>query len=176
MTPESVCQLCEEICKAMVAYPDKLKLLVSKGNSATSITITAHAADVRRLIGAKGSTFMALKNIIGCLGEAIRHQVVLTTVLDGGGDRSELPPFKMRPDWNAELVVDLLDRAIAIMDGDAYVDLKEPNSDEIHARRVTIRSHPSSGRIERQLGNLQVLFNAVAMANGGHLLVDSAAL
>ena len=63
---------------------------------------------------------------------------------------------------------------VAILDGESTVELLEKQDGDTHARRVVIHFPPSAARVSRQLGNLQILFNAVAMANGGHLLVDSA--
>lgn len=170
MNQTEATSLIGDICKALSVHHGQLDVEVRPGNHTTTVTIHAHAADARRLIGRSGMTFMAMKRLFASVGEALRHQLVVLRVVDCGGDKYDLPPFKLSPEWPSGMVFDLVERSVQLLDEEAEMVL-ESGGDGIECRVIVTKTGPNP-RVRRNLRNLQDLFEAVAKANGGTLVVD----
>jgi hypothetical protein len=74
-------ELIEEIAKALVDYPDEIRVTAIEGSQVTVLELRAHPQDLGKVIGREGRTVKAIRTLLGAIG-AKRHKRFSLEVLE----------------------------------------------------------------------------------------------
>ena len=69
--------LAECIVKTLVNYPEQVVVRETKGISTTILELEVHKADIGKVIGKKGVTITALRNILSAAAAKERRRIIL---------------------------------------------------------------------------------------------------
>lgn len=73
----SMRELVEVIAKALVDFPDEVKVNEVEGQQTTVLELRVAAADLGKVIGKQGRTARAVRTILGAAGMKLRKRFVL---------------------------------------------------------------------------------------------------
>ncbi len=70
-------ELVEAIAKALVDYPDQVRVRAIEGEQITVFELRVHASDLGKVIGRQGRVAESIRTILGAAGMKLRKRVTL---------------------------------------------------------------------------------------------------
>lgn len=165
-----------DLIQEFVLRPEQIEVRTAVAGHAAFLTVQANPSDVRRIIGAKGAHFRALKEICKAITSKTGHSVMLNHLPFEESQPDRYPKFKLNRNWPVQKISDLLQRAAkaCLLNDDMVAveakDLEDPNS----LLTVHVAQEEPSARLEAISAALAIIFNAVGSANGRTLHLEFA--
>jgi predicted RNA-binding protein YlqC (UPF0109 family) len=70
-------ELLELITKALVDYPDQIKVRATEGEQVIVLELRVHSSDLGKVIGRQGRTVSSIRVILGAAGMKLRKRITL---------------------------------------------------------------------------------------------------
>jgi len=70
-------ELVEEIAKALVDYPDEIRVTAVEGSEITVLELRANPEDLGKIIGRQGRTAQAIRILLGAAGMKVHRRFTL---------------------------------------------------------------------------------------------------
>lgn len=165
--------LATRLLKELCLHPEQL-LIEPRTMDGVSLTlaIQPQASDMGRLIGGRGATFNAFKGVM--LGVARRRNVPLNLprILEPAPGAQDEYTFKRNANWPRQKIVGLISECAK---GIFVVEPRVDHADEQRSSSSIVTVHVSRSESFSMVGLMQeafqVLFDAIARANGRELVV-----
>ena len=167
--------LIRNICEQMILKPGSLKLDVLPMTQSFIICIVASYSDAKRIVGAGGVHFEALKQLVALAGRKFGINGELDAIQDDGNRLEDrYPEFEASQDWPKAKVASLFEAMatavfedekairINIKDGSAGLSIVEVACSEAESREV----------IEKFRGIIAFLAKPIGKGNRRRLMVD----
>jgi predicted RNA-binding protein YlqC (UPF0109 family) len=75
-------ELVEGIAKALVDYPEEVRVSVVEGSQATVLELRTHPDDLGKVIGREGRTAKAIRTLLGATGMKLHRRFTLEIIED----------------------------------------------------------------------------------------------
>jgi len=73
-------ELLEEIAKALVDYPEQVRVTAVEGSQSVVFELRTHPQDLGKVIGREGRTAKAIRTLMGAVGMKLRKRFTLEIV------------------------------------------------------------------------------------------------
>ena len=81
-------ELVENIAKALVDYPDDVKVTASEGSEVTVLQLRTHPSDVGKVIGREGRTVKSIRVLLGAIGMKLHKRFMVEVIEEKAMARS----------------------------------------------------------------------------------------
>jgi predicted RNA-binding protein YlqC (UPF0109 family) len=78
--------LVEHIVKALVEYPEDVKIEIVEGTQATVLELRTHPDDIGRVIGRDGRTISVIRTLLGAIGTKLHKRYTLEVLKERDPD------------------------------------------------------------------------------------------
>jgi uncharacterized protein len=85
----SMRELVENIAKALVDYPDDVRVSAVEGSQVTVLELRTRPDDLGKVIGRQGRTAKAIRTLLGASGMKLRRRFTLEIVAEDGSVDAE---------------------------------------------------------------------------------------
>jgi uncharacterized protein len=85
---QTVRELVEEIAKALVDYPEAVRVIATEGSQVTVLELHTDSRDSGKVIGREGRTAKAIRTLLGSIGMKLHRRFTLDIVSDTGATSS----------------------------------------------------------------------------------------
>jgi predicted RNA-binding protein YlqC (UPF0109 family) len=161
--------LFRSLVEAFINYPSDLQIASRDGQFSTTLTVTAHADDQRKVIGQKGIMFRALSTILKLIGGAHKKNIRLIINEPVTGDRQPLVAFHSQDDWDAKKVARLAESVCEkIFNGLCAVQIENVTGTSY----VVVNVPKSSVNMPETEEALGCLFDAIGKSIGRILILE----
>lgn len=180
---QKVLEITRELLLAYTRWGDDLMVDATRSSltGTINISIQAHRDDHPKLVGTAGQHILALKLILGFMGQKLGAPIRVTLLDPYKGDKHPLTPFKPDPDFDAEpiqkLLAKILDMTFTVP---PIIEMTESDT----TTTFEIASRSESTKVLNQgndgpsdlVQSLHYLFHAIGKARGRLIYIDAVKL
>jgi predicted RNA-binding protein YlqC (UPF0109 family) len=166
-------ELVQRIISEITFHHNKLKVEAGQLGMGWQVVVTAHKADVPRIIGGRGMTFKALDCVVAAVGNKYRMKLRTKIVEPAEGEPDRYERFRPAEDWNREGILNLLQDTCKAVFAHPVEDIAVEDIDNQTSLISVKISHAEDRRAAEFIGKaLEILWNAIGKANGRTIRLD----